>query len=631
MFGAEAFPKISTGTDLVVSSSNMLANTGTGGSAVEPMSPMDSLRAVFDDMRYALELIAINTLETNRILLTGVLGTPAEQRDKAIASGETDAPPKPEDDPGPGFLERLRGLNPFSGGIGTFGKFLIAIGALVGLKLFGDEFVPSLAKLLESIKNNTIVEKIGEITIDIKDKLLLKFEELKLAIADVLGSISSVKTVVENIYLSVTDYIMSFDVDGDGTLSETEKEELRKDIIEKISNFIYDTIGETLLAVGSVFGLVTVAGIMSRIGGLSLSPALAAGAPGAVGLFGTAALIALAAAGVYKGYENINSAINDAIDKETGELDNSQFVAKLLGGKNEEGGMLNAAINTFDKGLIGLSAGAIIGFLIGGPPGAILGARIGAMAGSVIGAIGGFMGSNEIESTLSQMEQNYKDNTDAIMSFVTGEPTAYSMDIARLTSDLAITQDSLAKARLEGQPDFIIEGLEKQETKLLGMLEAAPALIEQQRNKGIEELTKQITAEQAKQSSMQSVLDNPMLTNQDTLENYRQMILESKLKEEELKGKRQELINNSNDETDLSSVIPNIPGGIDMVNLTSSRMAELSVGGVIENAPGGGVVTKIDNSSTAIKGGDNITVTGLSAEQNYFTALELANKKARMV
>ena len=52
-------------------------------------------------------------------------------------------------------------------------------------------------------------------------------------------------------------------------------------------------------------------------------------------------------------------------------MDHNQFVASLMAGRNPEGGLGNAAINTFDKGLIGLSVGAIIGFLIGGPGGAI--------------------------------------------------------------------------------------------------------------------------------------------------------------------------------------------------------------------------------------------------------------------
>ena len=113
MFGAEQFPRVNTGTDLVVSSSNMLANTGTGGSAtVQPMSPMDSIREMFVDMRDSLLAIAQNTAETNELIKVGVLGTPAEQRQEAIESGETDAPPKPEDDTGPSFLDRLKGLNP---------------------------------------------------------------------------------------------------------------------------------------------------------------------------------------------------------------------------------------------------------------------------------------------------------------------------------------------------------------------------------------------------------------------------------------------------------------------------------------------------------------------------------------
>ena len=58
-------------------------------------------------------------------------------------------------------------------------------------------------------------------------------------------------------------------------------------------------------------------------------------------------------------------------------------------------------------------------------------------------------------------------------------------------------------------------------------------------------------------------------------------------------------------------------------------LSELNAGDVKSNAPGG-VVTKIDNSNTAIKGGDNITVTGLSSENSELTALLLASRKARM-
>ena len=150
MFSAIELPKINTGTDLVVSSSNMMTTTGGAIANVEPMSPMDSLRAVFDDMRYALESIAVNTLETNN-LLQRLAPTSAENRDEKINDGETDTQgnENPPDKGGTGFLDKLKSLNPFKEGLGTFGKFAIAIGALVGLKLFGENLIPSIANLLK--------------------------------------------------------------------------------------------------------------------------------------------------------------------------------------------------------------------------------------------------------------------------------------------------------------------------------------------------------------------------------------------------------------------------------------------------------------------------------------------------
>ena len=43
--------------------------------------------------------------------------------------------------------------------MGTFGKILLAIGVLVGLKLFGDNLVPSLAKLLETIEKANLQKR----------------------------------------------------------------------------------------------------------------------------------------------------------------------------------------------------------------------------------------------------------------------------------------------------------------------------------------------------------------------------------------------------------------------------------------------------------------------------------------
>ena len=134
------------------------------------MSPMDSIREMFIDMRDSLQQIVENTLETNELLKVGVLGTPAEQRDEAIARGETAPPPDHPDDTGPGFLERLRGLNPFQGGIGTFGKFLLTLAGILGLKAFEPQLKEGLEGLLKTIEEN----EIGEINIDDRDDL---FEE----------------------------------------------------------------------------------------------------------------------------------------------------------------------------------------------------------------------------------------------------------------------------------------------------------------------------------------------------------------------------------------------------------------------------------------------------------------------
>ncbi len=72
MFGAEPLPKkITTGTDIVVASNNMMTTTGSGGGAlanIQPMSPMDTMREVFFEIRDSLQAIVANTLETNELL-----------------------------------------------------------------------------------------------------------------------------------------------------------------------------------------------------------------------------------------------------------------------------------------------------------------------------------------------------------------------------------------------------------------------------------------------------------------------------------------------------------------------------------------------------------------------------------
>lgn len=648
MFSAIELPKINTGTDLVVSSSNMMTTTGGAIANVEPMSPMDSLRAVFDDMRYALESIAVNTLETNN-LLQRLAPTSAENRDEKINDGETDTQgnENPPDKGGTGFLDKLKSLNPFKEGLGTFGKFAIAIGALVGLKLFGENLIPSIANLLKEIKSGKLTATIKSIYLDLKDKVLIKFEELKLAIADVIKGVKTVITTVKDVYKSITDYINTFNVDGEGALNEDEKKALQKDIVKKVSGFIYDTVGEGLLAIASIFGLVKVAQIMTSIKGLGLGTAGLKAAPGAAGLLGTAALVALAAAGIYRGYQNVQFALNDSIDKETGKVDTSQFASKLLAGRNEEGGILNATINTFDKGLIGLSAGAIIGFLLGGPPGAIIGARIGSLAGSAIGAISGYIGSESFDKTLTSMGDNFTTNIDNISSAVKGVPSAYEADEQALTQDLTVMNQGLEnlkaqKAQLESEGkntsfyDRQIKRLEKTiEKQKIKVANVDVALADRMSDGKVGDIDDQIAAtnkfinEMKKDMLSGGQVIDTISGGQITLDPPSQADLDAQLLIiDELKKKRQELIlsyqNTDTIDTSNAEIVPeNIEDKVKKAITTN------------ESSPGHpanqNVMANVGNTyQSNAKGGDNFITGGLSSGDNFMTAVMMANKNAKM-
>ena len=650
MFGAEAFPRTTTGTDLVVASNRIMTATGSGGpmADVQPMSPMETMKEVFFDIRDSLQAIVANTLETNELLKVGVLGTPAEQRDELIEGGETDSQGNPPaDEGGPSFLDRLSNLNPFKGGIGTFGKFLVAIGALVGLKLFGDKLIPGLASLLETIKEGKITETIKGIYLDIKEKVLVKFEELKLAIADVIEGVKTVITKVKEVYTSITDYINTFNVDGEGALNEDEKKALQKDIMDKIGNFIYDTVGETLLAITSVFAGVKVAQILLGINALKLGPAALAAAPGAAGLLGTAALVALAAAGIYRGYQNVQFALNDSIDEETGKLDTSEFASKLVAGRNPEGGILNATINAFDKGLIGLSAGAIIGFLIGGPPGAIIGARIGSLAGSAIGAISGYIGSDTFDKTLTTMGDNFTTNMDNVSSFITGVPTAYDADEEALTKDLNLMNDGLntlktQKAELESQNkgtgfiDKTIKDLEvaieKQKTKIANV---DVAFADRMSSGEIGDIDDQIKATQNFINEMKKniltggeVIDTP--TGQITLDPPSQADIDAQLLIiDELKKKRRDLILLYKKFED-----GKLGDGNEIQFESESMKKKTSALGLnkeaIESSNRSSVMANNNNQLSQIFKEETHSHGGLSSGDNFMTAVMAANKNAKM-
>jgi hypothetical protein len=532
MFGAEQFPKISTGTDLVVSSSNMLANTGTGGSAtVQPMSPMDSIREMFVDMRDSLLTIAQNTSRTNELLM----GTPAQQRDEAIASGETDAPPIPEDDDtGPSFLDRLKGLNPFQGGIGTFGKVLLAVAGLLGLKLFGPQIQGGLAGILQAIADNKLSEKIGQAAEDLKTKGKELFTELQEGVSKLLEGISASIAFVKSIYTAINDYIMQFDTQGtvvydsatgqtittgDGKLDEEELGFLKDDLKEKAVNVIGNFLGDVLLAFGGLLlgtTFITTAAkallgsaAIQRI--FSIGPSFIGPLPAGAGLsplLATGGIVSLLAYGITTTFKNFSNSLEETLKENNNEFEIKSFLSNFFGG-NDEGGFMNALKQAFLVGGTGALGGMALGakFAIlgapAGPAGIIAGGLLGIAIGGIIGAISGSYGSDKIKAmmdrfsdtineTIDKIDLFFTDILDNIRKFFTGEATAFELDPVRINQAIESEEAKIADLLERGfkEDSFAVQRRQKKINEYNKMLEElTPEKIEAARVQQGERLT----------------------------------------------------------------------------------------------------------------------------------------------
>ena len=225
MFGAESFPKVSTGTDLVTSSSNAMMTTNSPGT-LSRMSPMESVQELFVSMANSLQAIVENTTQTNELLK----GTDAQRRDKNIGDSDTDGDKDKPKDKGLSALDKLKGifskLNPFSGGgLGPIGTAVIAGLGLLGLNMFGDEAQKGIEYLLDALKNG----KIGTMLSDFGDSIKEQFTRLK----KTLGSIIT----------GITDYIDKFDLNNDGLDSDELNlllEDLKVKAVDVMSGFFSD-------------------------------------------------------------------------------------------------------------------------------------------------------------------------------------------------------------------------------------------------------------------------------------------------------------------------------------------------------------------------------------------------------
>ena len=673
-FGAEPFPKVATGTDLVPVSSRMLTTTG-GGSAVEPMSPMDSLRAVFDDMRYALESIAINTLETNRILLTGVLGTPAEQRDKAIASGETDAPPKPEDDSGPSFLDRLKGLNPFKGGIGTFGKVLLAVAGLLGLKLFGPQIQGGLAGVLQAIADNKLGEKIQEASENLKTKGKELFTQLQEGVKNLLEGISNAVVFVKSIYTAINDYIMSFDTQGtvvydsatgqtittgDGKIDEEELGFLKDDIKDKAINIIGNFMGDLLLAfggllLGTTFITTAAKALLGNaaiqrifgIGGSFIGP-LPAGA-GLSPLLATGGIVSLLAYGITTTFKNFSDSLEETLKENNNEFEIKSFLSNFFGG-DDKGGFMNALKQAFLVGgtgaLVGMGAKFALLGAAAGPAGIIAGGLLGIAIGGIIGAIAGSYGSEKIKAmmdrfssmisdTVDKIDLFFTDIVDNIRKFFTGEATAFELDPVRINQAIEDENVKIADLLDRGfaEDSYAVRRRQKKIEEYQNMLdELTPEKIEEARQLKGERLTMGVDG---------TIEMNKLYLNAayDNLERLKNLPLDKRSANydfqianaiKNIDFRLNNLKNNQLKKQDILSdigidyKIPPVVNRIDEI-LKSSDMKQ-------PNAPGGTPViqqnTSVDNS-TALSS-SNVYTHPLAANNPYLTAL-MANRNKLMI
>ena len=422
--------------------------------------------------------IADNTQETVNILRTAVLG-PSQQdlRDEGISKGDTD-PPKAKG--GGRFGKALKGIggaldkvNPFSSNFmfGNIGRALLAGGGLILLKLFGDNLIGPLAKLLETIKNAKIGDSITDTYTAIKEKAVPIFEGIKENTITFIENAKAVFGLIQSAYRAVEAYVMSFDVKGslvsgpagmmievgDGILDEQEMKALTDDIRDRAVD-----------AVSSFFGALFDALKVSIIGGLFLgtavktllaNPKVAAifgsgkpfqgpvkpGAVGGAGVGTVLGIAALLAYGITATYSNYASSMEKTLKENEGKFDFSDFMANFMGGK-DEGGVMNAFTKAYELGGTGALVGATIGSVIPGV-GTIVGGLVGTLAGGLIGAATGYAGSNKMKSifekfgsmideTVTELSNFFNDTIDAIKGLFTGAAPEKAADKVRLTGEL---------------------------------------------------------------------------------------------------------------------------------------------------------------------------------------------------
>ena len=481
MYGADSFKSV--GTSLTVTGSRMMTTGGGGGGNTTTMSPMESMKEVFLEIRD-------NTAKTVDLLTTLVLRDATQSKKEAIEAGNTDPDPGPKER-GPGILSRVMGglkgafssLMPEKGGfMDTLLKLGLAVGGVALLKYFGDDMVPVLADLLKSIKEGKIGENIQAAYEYVKEIGVGAFEKLKVNTILFIDGVKKVMGIIQGAYKAVNDYIMSFDtkgtivkdgplkglVMGDNKLDKQEFNDLKEDLTAKavtiVGNVISGVFSEFFNFLTSSDTLKTMGKALLLFGPVAMifGRGKGVGPPGR-GFIGRATIIGLLAYGIRQTFLNYEQAIRASVD-EMGAIDMKEFAINFLGGANNAAGSADAAYRQA-KGMggAGLLAGMAIGSVIPGV-GTIIGGVFGAVAGGIIGYLSGQAGTDRIREIVDSVGLSITGMVNDIGNFFQDVANGFKF----LFSGRSFMKGF--RRRKEGDVDELQEDIEEQED-LIKLLE----------------------------------------------------------------------------------------------------------------------------------------------------------------
>jgi len=401
-------------------------------------------------------------------VIQAMRGTDAERRDELISGENTDVPPganETTENTGKGFMETLRGLNPFKDGIGTKLKIALLAGALFALAKLGPSLVDPLAGFLKWVKEDmgADITALKDKTIEWWDETWPKvqgwfdymkdtmfpaiqklYDDTKVWWAEQWPKVITFFDWAKGIFTSIGDYIDSFDTDGVEGLNSEERKALFTDmknkIIGAVGGYVAAVVGGMMLfhfgpALIKTIGMgLASTKIANAIKGTAAANTAAAASTGTIGAtlakhgakLGIAGIVAAGIVGVYTASRNAFT--NAAIDEE-GNIDKTSFAGFFLAGGDGEGGWKNAITNGLNKAAIGGAAGVGIAAMAGkfalagaagGPMGMLAGGLLGLAIGGVIGASTGAIGADKMTQVIQSVQSTLGKAVDDVARFFGG-------------------------------------------------------------------------------------------------------------------------------------------------------------------------------------------------------------------